>query len=142
MATNSQGDVLLFQTPDDGEMAIAGGEVEMGGGLRTAVYVSLFGGNEDDSGADKGPYSWWGNIDTELYIRSETQYLLDTLHVTANNLKRIEAAVARDCAWLISSGVAQEVAARAIIPEYNAIKITLTVDGIAYEYTHEWSARA
>ena len=47
-----QGDVLLFQTVDDGEINIENGVVEMSGGLETAAYLSLYGGNEDDDGRE------------------------------------------------------------------------------------------
>ena len=36
------GDVLLFQTKDDGDISITDGIVQMTQGLETAVYLSLF----------------------------------------------------------------------------------------------------
>ena len=50
MTTVQQGDVLLFQTIDDGNVEVINGIITMSGGLDTAAYLSLFGGNEEDDG--------------------------------------------------------------------------------------------
>lgn len=142
MANEQQGDVLLQQTPDDGDINVTGGLVEMDGGLRSAVYISLFGGNEDDSGRDKDPHSWWGNIGNASKIRSETQHLLQTVPPSSGNLLRVERAVKRDLAWLISDGVATTVTARVTIPEYNHVKIAVTIDSDNLEFVDNWSATA
>lgn len=142
MAINQQGDALLFQTVDDGDLDITGGVVTMGGGLRSAVYISLFGGNEDDSGADKDPHNWWGNVGERREIRSETQFLLQSLPATSSNLLRLEDAVKRDLKWLIEDGVATDIAARAMIPQYNSVKIIVNVDNLDFEFVDNWSAAA
>lgn len=140
MATNQQGDVLLFHTLDDGDLQVDQGMVAMDGGLRSAVYISLFGGNEDDSGGDKDPQNWWGNIGQRHQVRSETQHLLQTATPTSANLLRVEDAITRDLVWLVSEGAAAEVSARVIIPTYNSIKITVTIDGITLDFVDNWSA--
>lgn len=140
MITTQQGDVLLVQTPDDGDINVMGGLVEMDAGLRTAAYISLFGGNEDDSGADKSPHNWWGNIGQRRQIRSETQHLLQSIPATSGNLLRVEAAVKRDLQWLLSDNVAKTITARAIIPAYNQVKIIVSVDDIDLEFVNDWSA--
>lgn len=142
MVNDQQGDVVLSQTPDDGEINVAGGLVEMDGGLRTTVYISLFGGNEDDSGAAKSPYNWWGNIGERRQIRSETQHLLQSIPASSGNLLRVEAAVLRDLAWLISDNIAKKITARAIIPAYNSVKIIITIDDLDLEFVDNWSAPA
>ena len=45
---NQEGDVLLFQTNDEGDIESIDGVVTMSGGLETMFYLSIFGGNEDD----------------------------------------------------------------------------------------------
>lgn len=129
-----QGDVLLFQTDDDGDIFVSGGLVTMTGGLETAVYLSLFGGNEDGS-------QWWGNVtETELskkYI-SETQNLLLLLPITSANLLRIEDAVKRDLAWIPEGGFAKSIVVSSRIMELNTISLAITVDGVSYEYRLPW----
>ena len=55
------GDVILRQTQNDGDICVTGGLVAMDGGLSTAAYLSLFGGNFSDDGSQDNPSTWWGN---------------------------------------------------------------------------------
>lgn len=134
-------DVQLFQTDDDGDVEIKGGVVRLTEGIETAVYLSLFGGNEDDSGLDAdADLQFWGNFDEPIEARryrSETQALLRSLPIIPANLKRIEDATTSDLAWLKDSGVATFVIARATMPQLNTVKlqVSVEVDGRAYAYT-------
>lgn len=88
--------VKLIHTLNDGDLIIDNGTICTDGGLETAVYLSLFGGN--DSGAE-----WWGNIgenDPDKQYISETQRLLVSLPLTSNNLRRLVNAIKRDLNWL------------------------------------------
>jgi phage gp46-like protein len=142
MAINQQGDVLIFHTPDDGDLEIKIGVITMGSGLRSAVYISLFGGNEDDSGGDRDPHNWWGNIGQRVQVRSETQFLLQTMTPTSANLLRLEDAVRRDLNWFKASGVATDIKARVIIPAYNSVKIIINIDNRDFEFVDNWSVNA
>lgn len=140
--TTQQGDVLLYQTVDGGEINADDGIIEMSGGLETAAYLSLFGGNEDDDGQQDNPHNWWGNIDEtepEKHYRSETQNLLQALPATSNNLKRIEDAARRDLAWVLTSGAASEITAVAAIPAVNALQLTVTIQAVGQESTFIFS---
>ncbi|ARB06260.1 hypothetical protein SppYZU01_23 [Shewanella phage SppYZU01] len=146
---NQQGDVKLFQTDDEGDITVRDGVVEMGGGLETAAYLSLFGGNEDDDGLADNPKTWWGNIeevDPARQYKSETQYLLKAIPATSGNLRRIEDAAARDLAWFIAERVASSVTVSASIPGVNRIKLTVDIeaDGIEsrFEFVENWKASA
>lgn len=149
MSADQQGDVRLFQTDDGGEIRVESGLVAMDGGLETAVYLSLFGGNEDDDGRADSPLTWWGNLDEDqpdLAIRSETQHLLRALPATSGNLRRIEDAANRDLAWLIQSGVASSVSAAASVIGLNRVKIAVNIEAIGlpsrFEFVENWKASA
>lgn len=137
-----EGDVKLFQTDDDGNITVENGLVEMSGGLETAAYLSLFGGNEDDDGRDNNPANWWANLDevdpTREY-HSETQNLLQALPATTGNLRRIEDAAGRDLAWFVDSGVASSVGVSASIPGINRIKLTIDIEAVSFEFVENWS---
>lgn len=123
------GDVKLFQTIDDGDIVVEGGIVEMSGGLETAAYLSLFGGNEDDDGSEGTPFQYWGNsLETgkSRKYRSETQNLLLAIPSTSFNLLRIEAAARRDLQWMLDDSVASSVSVSASIPTLN--RVTLAID--------------
>lgn len=144
-----EGDVKLFQTDDDGNITVENGLVEMSGGLETAAYLSLFGGNEDDDGRADNPANWWANLDevdpTRQY-HSETQNLLQALAATTGNLRRIEDAAGRDLAWFVDSGVASSVSVSASIPGINRIKLTIDIEAIgqesSFEFVENWKAGA
>lgn len=144
-----QGDVLLCQTNDDGEINVVDGVVEMSGGLETAAYLSLFGGNEDDDGRDDNPATWWANldeVDPSRQYRSETQNLLQALPATTGNLRRIEDAAARDLAWFLQNNVASSVTVVASIPGLNKIKLTINIEAVgeesSFEFVENWKASA
>ena len=143
-----QGDVRLFQTDDDGEISVTGGIAEMGGGLETAAYLSMFGGNEDDDGRANSSVAYWGNLvetDTARRYTSETQHLLQSLPATTGNLRRVEDAANRDLAWFEASRVASSITATASIPGVNRIKIVVEIEAVGeestFEFVENWKAR-
>ena len=137
-----QGDVKLFQTVDDGDITVTNGLIEMSGGLETAAYLSLFGGDEDGS-------NWWGNID-ELDIaaqyHSETQELLRSIPSTSGNLIRIKDAVERDLAWFTDEKIASSISVVISIPALNRVKINVTIeaqgDESEFEFVENWKISA
>ena len=111
-------------------MLIENGVVEMSGGLETAAYLSLFGGNEDDPGQAGITETWWANldeVDPAKQYRSKTQNLLQALPATARNLRRVEDAARRDLAWMVTSGAASGVNAVASIPALNRVQIAVRI---------------
>jgi phage gp46-like protein len=139
-------DVRLYQTNDGGEIDFVAGQAQMSDGLETAVYLSLFGGNERDSGQDGDePLQWWGNLgeaDQSKHYRSETQHLLRSLPATTANLRRIEDAIARDLAWMTDSSLASSVSAEVSVPALNRIDLLVRVeiDGeeLKFPFTQAW----
>jgi phage gp46-like protein len=143
------GDVLLFQTTDGGEINCTDGVVEMTPSFETAVYLSLFGGNEEDAGGDDKTYSWWGNLDEQdqaFRYRSRTGYLLRAIPATSGNLQRLRAAVEADLQWFIDLKVASELSVVVSIPRLNTVLITITIiaDGEEqdFSFTENWKAAA
>ena len=147
--TEQQGDVSLFQTDDDGNIEVEGGVVKMSGGLETSVYLSLFGGNEDDDGRVDNQANWWANIDEVDPAReyhSETQNLLKALAASSGNLRRIEDAANRDLSWFITNKVSSTVNVVASIPGINRIKLTIDIgaqgEETSFEFVENWKVSA
>jgi len=142
-----QGDIKLFQEPDGGNISIDQGIAEMSGGLETAVYLSLFGGNEDDAcGADVSK-SWWGNIgenQASRTYRSEFQYLLKSIPLTTGNLNDLKEAANRDLKWMITEKVASSVNMKLSIPALNTVGVVITIKAEGseekFEFTENWKA--
>ena len=124
-------DPLLFQTPDDGDITYINGQLVIDERLDTAVYLSLFGGNDDDSGDQSdNAVQWWGNLgETEpaRTYRCATQNLLLRLAASAANLLRVEDAARGDLQWLIDEELATSVDVVATIPALNRINIVGTI---------------
>lgn len=132
-----EGNALLFHTVDGGELTIEDGLVEMGGGLESAVYLCLFGGNEDDDGREANKLGWWGNAaetnPARRYV-SKTLNLLAGLPATSANLSRIEDAAKSDLEVLITEGVASSVTVSARITGLNKVSIGVEIVSDETEY--------
>lgn len=141
-----QGDILLRQTVDGGEIEVENGTVLMSGGLETAVFLSLFGGNEQDDGRPDNPATWWGNLldadRPERQYRSQTQHLIRSIPAVPANLRRVEDAARGDLAWMVTTGAASAVAAVATMPGLNKVLLSVTIDGETVEYSANWDADA
>jgi phage gp46-like protein len=139
-------DVLLGQTNDDGEVCIEGGLVELTDDFRTAAYLSLFGGNEQDDGRDDNVHTYWGNLnetDTAKRYVSETQHLLDTLPPTTGNMLRLGDAAGRDLKWLDDIGAVTEILVAVSIPALNTVKFVISINGDeTVEFIENWKAAA
>lgn len=135
-------DVYLFDTHDGGEVAP---DLEIRDGLETSAYLSIFGGNAQDDGSEKNPFSWWGNVGETVLARkyiSETSYLLDTVAPAPKNLKRIEDAARRDLNWMISEGVSEAISVAATMPALNTVRLSIHMDGIdPIEFRSSWETR-
>lgn len=139
-------DVLLFQTNDDGDICIEGGLVELTDDFRTASYLSLFGGNEDDDGRDDNPLTWWANLNeidpADKYV-SETEYLLQSLPVTTSNLLRLEDAAKRDLKIFTDGGIVKDLAAEVLLVGLNKLKYVINFNGDeTVTFTQNWKALA
>lgn len=144
---SQQGDVKLFQTIDDGEINVVNGVIDMSGGLDTAVYLSLWGGNEDCNGQTACPFTWWGNFDETDKAKkqiSETQYLLQSIPAITANLSRVEQAAGRDLKWLLENKIASSVVIAVSIPALNRIKIIVNIEAngmeSSFEFVENWKA--
>ncbi len=128
-------ELKLTHTPDGGEIEIINGQLVLSDGIDESVYLSLFGGAEEDSGLQNTEsLQWWGNLldeDPARKYRSETQFLLRSLPATTGNLQLVDDAIGRDLAWMIDSGVAQQITKtlRMTSPKRIEITISLTIDG-------------
>lgn len=142
-----QGDVLLQQTNDNGEISVVNGVTEMTGSFDTMVYLCLFGGNEDDDGSADNPETWWGNldeVDPDLRYVSETQNLLKSLPAISSNLLKIQAAAERDLAVFINKSIASSVTVAVSIPALNRVNIAVDIEAngvkTSFKFTENWEA--
>lgn len=140
-------DVLMYHTPEGGEVTLSGGEPLYTDGIETAVFLSLFGGQAEDDATDATKHrQWWGNWeepDPARRYRSATQALLRGLPAIPANLRRVEDAIVTDLQWMIGSGLAQIVSARARMPAPKRIEIRceIVIDGRStqFKFATDWA---
>jgi phage gp46-like protein len=139
-------DVRLFHGPDGGDIEYVNGQAVLGDGLETAVYLSLFGGNQVDSGrASDDSRQWWGNLtesSAARKYRSEFQYLLARLPATTGNLVALQDAALRDLAWM-SPDIARSITVVLTMPALNRVRAQIQIethDGVyAFSFSSSWA---
>lgn len=150
-------DVRLFHTEDGGDVEYDGDtyvQLVTDSGLETAVYLSLWGGNERDPGTaddDDEPdhphkYQWWGNHGESGAFRqtSETQNLIRSLPAVSSNLLRIEDAAKRDLQWFLDTKVASTVEVAVSLAGVKrigiAVRILIENQTFAFVFEEDWGS--
>lgn len=130
-------DILLFQTNDGGDIIIENGRVKTTAGLETAVYLSLFGGNDNDSGIGNNLSQWWGNINEPVLdrYRSQTQFTLKSIPLISGNLARIRDAVSNDLSWLVETEIASSLMVELFIEDVNKLRIEIEIEVKSIEFS-------
>jgi phage gp46-like protein len=130
-----EGDLLLTDTADGGDVIIFEGLFQSDRSFDTAVYLSLFGGNKSDSGKVKNNKTWWGNTlrgtsENEKLV-SRFQNVICGLPMTTKNILEAEDAARLDLQWIIEEGMADkiEAAGRALSHNRFALKVHITTGG-------------
>lgn len=114
-----EGDVLLYQTPDGGNINVEDGIVQMTQGLETAVYLSLF-----------SPDDWYGNDTTDNEsekLHSETELIISKKPQTSKNYQLLVQAIESDLKWLTES-LANNVTASVSSDTLNRVNIDVTIE--------------
>ena len=110
MNQNFEGDLMLVETLDGGDVQIENGLLVSDKQFSTAVYLSLFGGNSTDNGKGNNNNQFWGNVlrDTRESekLRSRFQYVTTGLPMSVKNIKEAEKAAAMDLQWFIDEKIA------------------------------------
>jgi phage gp46-like protein len=110
---NFEGDLLLEDTPDGGDIQIKEGLFVPDRAFGTAVYLSLFGGNTGDGGKVRNSKTWWGNTlagtAANERLVSRFQALIAGSPMTTKNIQEAENAALLDLNWIIEEGVADKI---------------------------------
>jgi phage gp46-like protein len=141
-----QGDLLLYSTDDGGEIDLDENNIFSNDtGFETAIYLSLFCGNEQDNGSESTKnLEYWGNkLETNEpnnKLTSRLQNIIKGYPATPGNINKVKSAVNNDLAWMISDGIIDSLEITATIPtrnrlnlEINGLKNKSKIFGTAYE---------
>ena len=126
-----EGDVLLTDTEEGGEISIVNGLVMCDRSFTTALYLSLFGGNEEDGGKVDNNKTWWGNrlegTEDDEKIVSRFQSLIRTLPLTTKNIVLAQEAVLQDLEWMKSESIADEITCNIKSKDNSRIELTVVI---------------
>lgn len=124
-----KGDVKLHMIEDGFELSFENGLIECTEGFDTAVYLSLFGGNELDNVMDGAQNKeWWGNkIEGGDNYRSRTLSTLNGKRASLANLKLLEQMVNLDLDWIKKENIGDKIEVEAEIPSYNKLKLNINI---------------
>lgn len=115
-----EGDVLLFQTLNGGDISITDGIVKMTEGLETAVYLSLF-----------SPKDWFCNDAAETPVEklsSQTEEVINNKPQSSKNYQLLVQAVNADLKWLIDNGNANNIDVAVSSDGLNRVSISVTIE--------------
>ncbi|MCQ2087897.1 MAG: phage GP46 family protein [Bacilli bacterium] len=129
MSEEFAGDVLLLDTENGGQISVINGLIMPDKRFTTSVFLSLFGGNNNDSGRVDNNKTWWGNrfnntSEVEKLV-SRFQSITKTLPLTVKNINLAQQAAKDDLSWMIQEGIADDITVD--IKAVNKSKIELNV---------------
>lgn len=126
------GDVLLFDTEDGGEISVINGLVINDGGFRTAVYLSLFGGNKDDGGEVASGDTWWGNrlegVSENEKLVSRFMSFVRSVPLNSKNLKIAQDKAEEDLKWFLDDDIADSVEVELMDEGNNRIQLNVRIE--------------
>ncbi len=132
-----QGDVLLRQTNDDGDITVEDGLIALTGGFETMAYLSLFGGQA----------GWWGDLqesEADFRTLSETEALVESIAAVPANLRLLEQAALRDLAVFTNQNIASRVEVVVTMPGVDRVNFSVTIEAngeeSTFEFTQNWRA--
>ena len=136
-----EGDLLLHDTLDGGDITINNGFIASDRTFNTAIYLSLFGGNQEDNGRVRNRKTWWGNtlrgVNENQKLVSRFQAIIFGLPISTKNILEAEEAAKLDLAWLIAEGLADEIIADGIAAGHNRLNLKIQLKaGGEIIYTH------
>ena len=130
-----KGDLLLYDTPDGGDIRVTEGLIVSDRTFSTAVYISLFGGNKKDNGRVKNRKTWWGNtlhgVNENQHLVSRFQSIIFGLPMTTKNILDAEEAARLDLGWVIAEKAADEILTdgRAVSNNRFSLKVQINAKG-------------
>lgn len=126
-----EGDVLLIETPDGGDVVVEDGLIKPCKDFSSAVYLSLFGGNKADDGKVKNSRTWWGNVLEDLSedekMISRFQAVVLGMPLSVKNMREAERAASLDLNWFIEKKIADEIKTSGRIKERNNFLLSVEI---------------
>lgn len=120
------GDVKLIITKEGFDIDLKNNFIEMTSGFESAIFLSIFGGNEEDDYSEATKEKqFWGNRLNDNQYRSRTLKFINGSYANAQNLQLLEQNILLDLNWFIEENIADTLEVDCSIPNFNELKIDI-----------------
>lgn len=124
-------DIALHLNKDNqADITVSNGLVATDTGIATAINISLFGANIDNT-------AWWGNeLDDNVSNNLTNEFLqLQGKTLISANLPVFEDAIKKNLAWITADSIASGYTVECSITDINTLQINIVIEDLDFKYT-------
>jgi len=124
-------DIALHLNDDNqADITVNNGLVSTAAGIATAINISLFGANIDNT-------AWWGNeLDNNVSNNLTNEFLqLQGKALISANLTIFENAITKNLAWITADSIASGYTVECRITDINTLQINIVIEDLDFTYT-------
>lgn len=124
-------DIALHLNKDNqADIIVSNGLVATDAGIATAINISLFGANIDNT-------AWWGNeLDDNVSNNLTNEFLqLQGKTLISANLPIFEESINKNLAWITVDSIASGYTVECSITNINTLQINIVIEDLDFKYT-------
>lgn len=124
-------DIALHLNKDNqADITVSNGLVATDTGIATAINISLFGANIDNT-------AWWGNeLDDNVTNNLTNEFLqLQGKTLISANLPIFQESIKKNLAWITADSIASGYTVECSITDINTLQINIVIEDLDFKYT-------
>ena len=124
-------DIALHVNKDNqADITVSNGLVAADTGIATAINISLFGANIDNT-------AWWGNeLDDNVSNNLTNEFLqLQGKTLISANLPVFQESIKKNLAWITADSIASGYTVECSITDINTLQINIVIEDLDFKYT-------
>ena len=124
-------DIALHLNKDNqADITVSNGLVATDTGIATAINISLFGANIDNT-------AWWGNeLDDNVNNNLTNEFLqLQGKPLISANLPIFQESIKKNLAWITADSIASGYTVECNITDINTLQINIVIEDLDFKYT-------
>ena len=124
-------DIALHVNKDnEADITVSNGLVATDTGIATAINISLFGANIDNT-------AWWGNeLDDNVTNNLTNEFLqLQGKTLISANLPVFQETIKKNLAWITADSIASGYTVECSITDINTLQINIVIEDLDFKYT-------
>ena len=124
-------DIALHLNKDNqADITVSNGLVATDAGIATAINISLFGANIDNT-------AWWGNeLDDNVSNNLTNEFLqLQGKTLISANLPIFQESIKKNLSWITADSIASGYTVECNITDINTLQINIVIEDLDFKYT-------